>query len=271
MIVDGRAIAEAIYTELGAHAAERTRMLGIVVASHDPVIESFVRIKSRAAARLGVELRRIDLPARPTTADAIAAIERLAASADGIVVQLPLPEELNTEEVLRSIPPNLDVDGINPAIAEATRIAHAPVSLAIAEILKRSQIDASLKHAVVVGSGRLVGTPAAYLLSELGARVSVVTLESGSLAELKDADIIVLGAGNPGFVTPDMIKPGAVLFDAGTSESAGKVVGDADPACASKCALFTPVPGGIGPIAVAMIFKNLLTLVKDGALQSSPE
>ncbi|HVM73442.1 MAG TPA: bifunctional 5,10-methylene-tetrahydrofolate dehydrogenase/5,10-methylene-tetrahydrofolate cyclohydrolase, partial [Candidatus Paceibacterota bacterium] len=102
--------------------------------------------------------------------------------------------------------------------------------------------------------------PAAELLKSLGAQVSIVTRQSGSLEQLHDADIIVLGAGDPGFVKPEMIKKGVILIDAGTSESAGKVVGDADPTCAEKCSVFTPVPGGVGPIAVAMIFRNLFDL-----------
>ena len=264
MIIDGRSIAEDIYTELAGRrvSATQTMSLGIVVASHDAVIESFVRIKSRAAARLGIELRRIDLPVKPTTADALAAIEKLATEVDGIIVQLPLPSELDTDAVLAGIPPFLDVDGINPTVADELRIVQAPVAGAIAEVLNRENIDVKNKKCVIVGAGRLVGAPAAYLLKKRGADVSVITLESGSLSELKDADILILGAGNPGFVKPDMIKDGIVLIDAGTSEQGGKVLGDADPACADKASLFTPVPGGIGPIAVAMIFKNLMDLAE---------
>ncbi len=264
MIIDGKAIADEIYAELVGHGG-RALTLGIVVASHDPVIESFVRIKSRAAARLGVTLRRLDLLAKPSTADAVAAIEKLAPEVDGIIVQLPLPEALDTEAILAAIPPYLDVDGINPAVVEEARAVRAPVAGAIAEILKRNNADLNNKKAVVVGAGRLVGVPAAYLLARLGARICVVTLESGSLSELADADIVVLGAGNPGFVKPEMLKEGVILIDAGTSESSGKVVGDADPACASKCSIFTPVPGGVGPIAVAMIFKNLFELARVNA------
>jgi methylenetetrahydrofolate dehydrogenase (NADP+)/methenyltetrahydrofolate cyclohydrolase len=259
MRIDGKAIAEEIYAELEARESGM-RSLGIVVASHDPVIESFVKIKSRAAARLHVELRRVDLLHEPTTADALAAIEKLAPEVDGIIVQLPLPQTLDTEVILAAIPPYLDVDGINPAVAEGERPVRAPVAGAIEEILKRNTIDLKNKKAVVVGAGRLVGLPAADLLTSLGADVSIVTLESGSLDELKDADIVILGAGNPGFVKPEMLKDGVVLIDAGTSESSGRVVGDADPACAAKCSIFTPVPGGVGPIAVAMIFKNLFQL-----------
>lgn len=221
MIIDGKAIAENIYAGLQSRAS-RTQVLGIIVASHDPVIESFVRIKSRAAARLGVTLRRLDLLAKPTTADALAAIEKLAPEVDGIIVQLPLPDTLDTEAILAAIPPYLDVDGINPAVLESDRAVRAPVAGAIAEILKRNSIDLHDKKAVVVGAGRLVGTPAADLLKSLGAEVSIVTLESGSLEELLGADIVVLGAGNPGFVKPEMLKEGVILIDAGTSESSGK-------------------------------------------------
>lgn len=264
MNIDGRVIAESIYLEL----AERRKhisgaaALGIVVASHDPVIESFVRIKSRAAARLNVELRRIDLFTQPQTADALTAIEQLAPTVGGIIVQLPLPVALDTERILSAVPPYLDVDGINPTVLDEDRLVLAPVACAIEEILKRSNVQARGKKCVVVGAGRLVGVPAAYLMRTLGASVSVVTLESGSLEELKTADIVILGAGNPGFVTPDMIKNGVVLIDAGTSEQGGKVRGDADPACVEKASVFTPVPGGVGPIAVACIFKNLFDLIE---------
>lgn len=267
MNIDGRAIAESIYIELAQQrrAIAGTVSLGIVVASHDPVIESFVRIKSRAANRLGVELRRIDLLNKPQTADALAAIEQLGPKVNGVIVQLPLPETLDTDAILSAIPPFLDVDGINPRVADQDRVVLAPVACAIEEILKRSSVHVSDTKCVVVGAGKLVGAPAAYLMRRLGADVSVVTLESGSLEELKTADIVILGAGNPGFVTPEMIRDGVVLIDAGTSEQGGKVRGDAGPACADKATLFTPVPGGLGPIAVAMIFKNLFTLAENQA------
>jgi methylenetetrahydrofolate dehydrogenase (NADP+) / methenyltetrahydrofolate cyclohydrolase len=120
----------------------------------------------------------------------------------------------------------------------------------------------------VVGAGRLVGAPAIELLKDLGAEVSVVTDVHGSLLDLKDADIVVLGAGKPALVKPEMLKPGVVLIDAGTSnppQGGSTVVGDADPRCAEVASVFTPVPGGIGPIAVAMLFKNLFALARKNA------
>ncbi|MBV9158992.1 MAG: bifunctional 5,10-methylene-tetrahydrofolate dehydrogenase/5,10-methylene-tetrahydrofolate cyclohydrolase, partial [Candidatus Kaiserbacteria bacterium] len=130
------------------------------------------------------------------------------------------------------------------------------------EMLKRGGVDPKGKRTVVVGGGRLVGAPSALLLKRLGAQVSMFTLEEGSIDDLKDAEIVVAGAGNPGFIQPAHIKEGAVLIDAGASEQAGVVVGDFDPTCADKASVFTPVPGGVGPVAVAMIFRNFFDLLE---------
>lgn len=263
MILDGRALAEEVYGELleKRQAFSRAPVLGILVGTNDPVIESFVRIKSRAAERLGVEIERVNMPTNASTQEVIDAVRALADRTDGIIVQLPLPTHLDTNTILAAVPNECDVDGINPTIAEGHRMVHAPVAEAICVILEKHQVSVADKKVVVVGNGRLVGAPATYMLRELGGVVSVITLESGDMSALKDADIVVLGAGDSHFVKPEMIKDGCVLLDAGTSEAAGKVVGDADPTCAEKCTLFTPVPGGIGPVAVAMIFRNLFTLM----------
>ncbi len=219
----------------------RGKKLGIVVGVQEAATDSFVKIKTRVAERLGVEVVRGEL------AD-------LVQSCDGIIVQLPHP---NADELIAAIPSEKDLDAISPK-----PLVHTPVAGAISEVLVRGNVSALGKTAVVVGKGRLVGAPAAELLKELGAHVTVITQSEGSLSALKDADIVVLGAGEPGLVKPDMLKEGVVLIDAGTSEAAGKLAGDADPACAEVASIFTPVPGGIGPIAVAMIFKNLFQLAK---------
>lgn len=237
MIIDGRHIAEEIIAGLGDSL--RGKKLGIVVGVQDAATDSFVRIKTRVAERLGVEVIRGEL-------------SELSQTCDGIIVQLPHP---NAEELIAAIPSEKDLDAIGPK-----PLVRTPVAEAIGEVLSRANVTALGKKAVVVGKGRLVGAPAAELLKELGAQVVVVTQTQGSLTDLKDADIVVLGAGEPGFIGPDMIKEGVVLIDAGTSEAAGKLMGDAQPACAQKASVFTPVPGGIGPIAVAMIFKNLYEL-----------
>ncbi len=269
MIVDGRAIAETVYAELAEKRRHfrRAPRLGILVGTRDPVIESFVRIKGKAAKRLGVELIRVDLAEGETTERAITSVRNLSHEADAIIVQLPLPNTIDTNAILSSIPDDKDVDAISTATGE--HVLEAPVALAVMEILRHSNVDPKGKRAIVVGAGRLVGSPAADILRKYGADVSIVTLEEGSLDDLKEADIVVLGAGNPGFVKPEHIKYGVALLDAGTSEAGGKVAGDADPACAPKCSLFTPVPGGVGPVAVAMIFKNLFDLAEKKSTSSS--
>lgn len=255
MTIDGKKIAEGVYARL----PHKVLKLGILVGEKNPVIDSFVAIKEKAAAKIGVELIRIELREGASTTDAVTAVAKLASETDGIIVQLPLPSQINTDEVVSVIPPEKDVDGISLA-----PLVRPPVAEAVAEIFVVAGVDPKGKKAVVVGSGRLVGAPVAALLSLHGAHVDVLT-HGDSLDTLKDADIVVLGAGEPGLVKPEHLKDGVVLIDAGTSETGGKVKGDADPACADIAAVFTPVPGGVGPIAVAMIFKNLVRLAEHTA------
>ncbi|OGC80931.1 hypothetical protein A2943_01510 [Candidatus Adlerbacteria bacterium RIFCSPLOWO2_01_FULL_51_16] len=237
MVVDGKKIAEEVIAGLGNTL--RGKRLGLVVGDDDPATESFVKIKSRAAERLGVAVVRGEL-------------QKLIKTCDGIIVQLPHPK---AEEILAALPGKLDVDAIGQH-----PVVNTPVVEAISEIFVRTGVSVRGKRAVVIGAGRLVGKPAAAWLTSLGARVSVITQTHGSLEELRDADIVISGAGEPGLITPLMLKRGVVLIDAGTSEAAGKLMGDANPGCANVASVFTPVPGGVGPIAVAMIFKNLFTL-----------
>lgn len=264
MILDGRAIAEDLYKVL---AGRRARFggdikLGLVVVGVNPVIESFVRIKTRAAEKLGIQVIRRDLPAEAATEFVITEVKRLASETNALIVQLPLPKQVDTNSVLSAIPLEKDVDALNPTVAEDKHPVFAPVALAVVEMLQRAHVPIKGARTVVVGAGRLVGAPSAVLLKKLGAKVSMFTLQQGSIDDLKDADIVVCGAGNPGFIKPEHIKLGAAIIDAGASESKGRVVGDADSACATKAAAFTPVPGGVGPVAVAMIFRNLFDLLE---------
>lgn len=264
MIIDGRRIAEEIYLDLKPkfERVGRAPRLGIIVCGVNSVIESFVHIKTRAAERLGITIARIDFGETRSQSEIIEAVKKLAQETDALIVQLPLPQKIDTDVVLSAIPREKDVDAINPALSDDQRLVQAPVALAVVEILKRSGIESAGKRVVVVGNGRLVGAPSASLLKRLGARVSIFSLQEGAIEDLKAADIVVLGAGKPGFIKPEHLKKGVVLLDGGASEQGGKVVGDADPACAKVASVFTPVPGGLGPVAVAMIFKNLLDLVQ---------
>jgi methylenetetrahydrofolate dehydrogenase (NADP+)/methenyltetrahydrofolate cyclohydrolase len=259
MIIDGKEMSKGIYDHLRTKVNKP--ILGIVVVGEDPVIASFVRIKKKYAEQLGIDMIEERLSVAAETADVIASIQACVRSTSGVIVQLPLPSHINTEDVLSAIPSSHDVDGINPTTFAHTPIVLPPVAEAVSFIL--STLDANVigvfTKAAVVGNGRLVGKPCAAMLKKRGIHVTTYS-EGDTLDDLIKADLVILGAGKPGLVKPHMIKEGCVLIDAGTSEDGGKMLGDADPLCAEKCLLFTPVPGGVGPIAVAMIFKNLFTL-----------
>ncbi len=262
MIVDGKKIAAEIREELRVEISKLgfVPRLGFIRTGDDLVAQKFVEMKSRTAQKLGVEVEEFLLPANADTKFVVDAVEAMAARTHGMLVQMPLSPAIDTEEVLRNVPIEKDVDAMG---MRSGQLVLTPVVGAFAEIVCLEHYELSGKKAVVVGVGKLVGLPAIEWLRKAGAEVTLLTQKDGELAPYtKQADIIVLGAGKPGILTPDMIKPGVVIFDASTSESDGALKGDADPACADLASMFTPVPGGIGPIAIVMIFKNLLTLKK---------
>ena len=249
MIVDGRALAKKLEQEVLIKRQKFGPLtLGVVASSTDAVTNSYIRIKKRIASDLDVAVIEY------TSLDEISKSD--FNKVDGIIVQLPSTIDPS------GIPPEKDVD----AITDGARVL-APVAAAMKYILEQNIISISGKRVAVVGRGRLVGRPAAAMFRALGAEVSIVERGDDVGAATHAADIIVLGAGSPGLLTPEMIKDGVIILDAGTSESSGAIVGDADPACAAKASLFTPVPGGIGPIAVVEIFANLLILKAQSASQ----
>ncbi|HET8575253.1 MAG TPA: bifunctional 5,10-methylenetetrahydrofolate dehydrogenase/5,10-methenyltetrahydrofolate cyclohydrolase [Candidatus Paceibacterota bacterium] len=269
MQVDGRAIAQEMKEDLKRKFAvfSSKPIMALVSAGENPATETFIRIKTKFAEDIGVEVTRSHFDENASTEIILAEVCRLNAdpSVAGIVVQLPLPSNISVSEVLHVIAPEKDIDALGTGVEregrEKTERRESkflpPVVLAVKEIFKREKISPEGKTALVVGKGRLVGKPVFRFLQEQGAEVSVVE-EGQAIAPFSEcADIIVSGAGSPGIIRPEMIKDECVLIDAGTSESAGKVRGDADPSCASKCAVFTPVPGGVGPITVACLFANL--------------
>lgn len=265
MIIDGKKIAGEIIDVLMHERATLPAdlKLGVLMGAEDAASASFVKIKERVAEKLGIQVVREFLSETSTTEDAFEALGRLYKQCVGVVVQMPLPSAINTIHIIEDLPFTKDVDAL-----DGGAYTRAPVAEAVSEIFVRSNVVVAGKRAVVVGAGKLVGTPVARLLKDLGADVKVVTKNEGSLDDLKTADIVVLGAGDPGLVKPGMLKEGVVLIDAGTSEASGRIAGDADPACAEVASVFTPVPGGIGPIAVAMLFKNLFILAQKHPLRS---
>lgn len=268
MIVDGRAIASAILKEVRSRVPYPLTVRAVVVAP-SAATESYLSIKAARAEEAGMHLDIVRLPDHALEEEVMDAVAR--PGADAVIVQLPLPEHLDAKAILNAIPPELDADVLS--MRSYARFADdedgallPPVVAAIAEILERASVMVAGKGAVVVGQGRLVGMPAAAWLVNQGAEVMVVTKDEGDLSRLSEADLVISGAGSPALIKPQHIQEGAVLIDAGTSESGGAIVGDADPSCAQKAAIFTPVPGGVGPVAVACLFRNVM-LLKERALQ----
>lgn len=275
MIVDGRAIAADIISDV-RHRVEQLgripRVHALVVAP-SPATESYLAIKKTRARDAGMELIVVPMAEASTTTDLIAMVERL--ETDAIIVQLPLPEHIDKTAVLNAVSVHKDADVLSYDAREQFQSGMPgalvpPVAEAVKEILIRSNVQIQGAYAVVVGEGWLVGAPSAALLSQLGADVRSISREEGpeGLEQLRSADIIVSGAGVAGLITPSLIKEGVALIDAGTSESGGAIVGDADPACASVATVFTPVPGGVGPVAVACLLRNVIRLMERG-LQTS--
>jgi len=264
MIFNGSAFAKKRLAEL---QQKRTSFgplsIGIIVGSADPVISSYVRIKEKNAQALDIELVRYSVSEKDSTDDVLRILKE-ASSHHGVIVQLPLSPSHDGARVVDAIPLEKDVDVISEKasslFAKGKHFVMPPVASAINEIIDTYDIQVEGKRAVVVGKGRLVGTPAFHLMSMRGAHVVAVDKQDNLSVHTKNADIIILGAGSPHLLEPRMVQTGVVVFDAGTSESGGMVVGDADPVVAEVASFFTPVPGGIGPVAVIEIFANLLAL-----------
>lgn len=265
MIADGRAIASTILAEVKASLQGRVPVVRAVVVRPSPATQSYLRIKQTRAEEGGMHLEVVRVKDDATNDDVIAAVQ--APGADAVIVQLPIPEELNLERILSSIPIEKDADVLSAASYARFDSGEAgalvpPVAAGVYEILVRSGVDVHSMNTAVVGRGQLVGKPCATLLEREGALVSVIhrTTENRE-AIYKNADLIVSGVGQAHMITPDMIKDGAILIDAGTSGQGGGVAGDFHPDCALKAKLFTPVPGGVGPVAVACLFKNTARLL----------
>ena len=254
MILDGKKLAVEILARAKARASKLPRRpkVAAYAFSDTPATRSYLSIKAKSAEAAGCDFEvRKDLPIR--------------LDGDAILMQLPLPKGMDIR-ILDQIPFEKDADILSPAARAVfergdERALLPPVIGAVKEILHCAAADPKGKPAIVIGLGFLVGHPAAVWLAQQGAKVIVADDKTKNLGELVAlADIIVSGAGVPRLIKPEMLKEGVILIDAGTSELDGTIVGDADPACAPKCSLFTPVPGGIGPVAVACLFNNAVEL-----------
>lgn len=268
MIADGKKIASAILAEVQARVAPGKPVVRAITVQPSPATDSYLRIKMQRAEEGGMHLDVVRLPDDATEEDIISAIH--VPGADAVIVQLPIPESLNLEKILNEIPIEKDADVLSASAyarfengEEGALIP--PVAGGVIEILVRMGVAIKGKNTVVVGRGQLVGKPCAIALERLGANVTVVHRETQNPEEFyKQADIIVSGVGKTHLITPGMVKEGVVLIDAGTSGAKGAVAGDIDPACADKASVFTPVPGGVGPVAVSCLFSNTAVLVSQG-------
>jgi methylenetetrahydrofolate dehydrogenase (NADP+) / methenyltetrahydrofolate cyclohydrolase len=262
VLVDGKKIAADISVAVAARVAVSPTPVRLVVVACDPNFETkkYLTLKQARAAALGIALEVEVLPRESDTMAVVAAIEAALPNVDGVVVQLPLPRHIDTAVVLAAVPAAYDVDAFSYQGEPGTTVL-PPVVAAIDAIARRHDVSFKDKKVVVFGEGRLVGAPAAAFARSEGANVTVLTETSENVADIaRGADIIILGVGKPNLLMPEMVKDGVVVFDAGASEDGGLLVGDAAPAVAEKAALFTPVPGGIGPITISVLFQNLLEL-----------
>ncbi len=270
-IIDGKILA----AEVKACAAQAVRFLqerygitpclAVLLVGDDPASQVYVRGKANDCEACGIESRVIRLPAGTTQAELLARLGALAADSavHGILVQLPLPRHIDPAAVIEAIPPEKDVDGFTPV--NAGRLLNgepcfAPCTPAgCLRMIEAAGVDLDGKHAVVVGRSNIVGKPAALLLMQKNATVTVCHSHTRDLAAVcRTADVLIAAVGKAGFITADMVKPGAVVIDVGINRGAdGKLHGDVDFAPVSEIASYiTPVPGGVGLMTRAMLMLN---------------
>lgn len=262
MLVDGKAIAEDILAAVAREVAglQESPRLSAITCAPNFETRRYLEMKKQKSASVGINLNVVELPADSTTQDVIDCVRQVAKESDGIVVQLPMPSQIDREVVLDSVPVDKDPDGF--LYGKVAGACLPPVVGAIDEISTKYNIDWQDKKVIILGKGRLVGLPAISYAESRVREVVVFTKENLKRDELITADIIISGIGQSHFITKDLVKAGVVIFDAGTSEDGGVLAGDVHSEVAEIAGLFTPVPGGIGPITIAYLLKNLLTLVR---------
>jgi methylenetetrahydrofolate dehydrogenase (NADP+)/methenyltetrahydrofolate cyclohydrolase len=290
-ILDGVAIGKAIRDEVAAQVARmkgngRRPGLAAVLVGEDPASAVYVRSKGKACEEAGMHSVTVRLAADTPEAELLATVDRLNADPEihGILVQLPLPKHINSEKVLRRIDPGKDVDGFHPMnvgkLVTGDKTAFRPATpYGVQQMLVRSGIETKGAHAVIVGRSNIVGRPMANLLIQQGpggdATVTVCHSRTRDLpAVTRSADILIAAIGKPEFVTADMVRPGAVVIDVGinrvddASRSRGyRLVGDvAYEPVAQIASAITPVPGGVGPMTIAMLLQNTLQAMQQADL-----
>src|SRR3989338_4426162 len=273
-ILDGKKLRDVIMGKIKTEVALlpfKPRFCDVLVGS-DPASVQYVQMKARMAEAVGIFFHRADFPESITTDELVEEIKVLnkVENMCGIIVQLPLPEHIDKQKVFDAIDPKLDVDCLGSVASEkfysggkAPEIGF-PTALSCIALLDSINLDLKNKKIAVLGQGMLVGKPVSALLKFRGLNPVVIRSKTENKEQLiKEADIIISGMGKGKYITGNMIKEGAILIDAGTSESGGGIVGDVDLESVKDVAgHVSPVPGGVGPVTVAMLLNNVLTVAK---------
>ncbi len=273
VVVNGLDLAQALRAEMAAEVARavdedgrRPPCLAVVLVGEDPASASYIKGKRRACARTGFESLERKLPEDASQEKLLKLVRRLGAAdeVDGILVQLPLPAQIDPGAVAEAIPPEKDVDGVGPLNAGLLLTGGAGLfpctPLGIMEILARHHVELEGKHAVVIGRSNIVGKPVSLLLQRKSATVTMCHSRTQNLAELcRSADLLIACAGKPRLVRGRWIKPGAAVIDVGATHVDGEPVGDVDfDAAFGRAALLTPHRRGVGPMTITMLLQNTL-------------
>jgi methylenetetrahydrofolate dehydrogenase (NADP+) / methenyltetrahydrofolate cyclohydrolase len=260
----GKPLAERIRAEV----AEEVRAIGhiglvTVLVGDDPASEVYIRLKHKAAVEAGFDATDLRLPAETTQEDLLAKLDELNASddVDAILVQLPLPDQLDEEQVIRAVTPAKDVDGFHPMNAGELYLGRPAIVSAtprgVMALLEEHRVELDGARAVVVGRSDIVGKPMSHLLQQANATVTLCHSHTRDLPRhTLDADVLVVAVGMPALVSPDMVKIGAVVVDVGMNRTDAGLVGDVDPGAAEVASAMTPVPGGVGPMTIACLLQN---------------
>jgi methylenetetrahydrofolate dehydrogenase (NADP+)/methenyltetrahydrofolate cyclohydrolase len=271
-IIDGAALAQRLRAEFAARAQALAAQghrpgLTVVIAGDNPASRVYVRNKIKACSEAAFDSRHVEFPESVTTATLLHEIERLNGDPEvhGILVQLPLPRQVDAARVTAAIAPHKDVDGFHVANLGGLVTGHADFApctpAGVMEMLRSENIPIEGKHAVVIGRSNIVGKPMALLLLQAGATVTICHSKTADLPSVtRQADILVAAVGKAHFVRADMVKPGACVIDVGINrQQNGKLAGDVEFETVRKVAgWITPVPGGVGPMTIAMLLSNTL-------------
>ncbi len=265
--MDGRALAERIRAEVAGEVAglEGTPGLATVLVGDDAASDIYIRNKQKAAREAGIDARDYRLPKDASEEDVLGLVAELNAdeAIDAILVQLPLPSGIDENRVIRAVEPIKDVDGFHPFnagqlyLGEPTHVPATP--LGILALLDEYDVELQGASAVVIGRSQIVGKPVAHLLLRENATVTVCHSRTADLADrARGADVLVVATGRPGLVGANDVKEGAAVVDVGINRTKTGIVGDVDPAAAERAGLITPVPGGVGPMTIAMLLRSTI-------------